>query len=57
MDATTQTTKIINLVLTEDEATWLKNYMQNPFVPSDEEDPDEMRMREKFFTCLHQTLR
>lgn len=44
----------VTLVLSEEEASWLRGVMQNPLynVPLEEEDPVDNAMRRTFFTAL-----
>ena len=47
----------VTLYLSEQEAHWLKDYMQNPFVgPGEYEGENSKRMREDFFTILQKEI-
>lgn len=57
MEADTARTLRITLRMTEREARWLKNYMQNPMLnPGEYEGDDARTMRENFFCTLRDSM-
>jgi len=56
MDAEINTTTIIHIWLTPDEARWLRTLVQNPLCAPNEEPTIDQRNRKVFFDVLTQTL-
>lgn len=46
----------VKLTLSEDEAKWLHDFIQNPRTEDDEE-PKEARFRKELYNALHKELR
>jgi hypothetical protein len=56
METAVKLTRVVTLVLQEDEAIWLQSVMQNSFSESNLEDPVDTKYRELFFNTLQDSL-
>lgn len=59
METEVKITRVVTLVLQQDEATWLKEIMQNPLTDSgnpEHEDPEDAKYRKAFFKALQNSL-
>ena len=56
MEAETDHKVLITLIMSEKEAVWLRNYMQNPRVDLESESPQDGEMRKLVFETLDQEL-
>jgi hypothetical protein len=52
MESTISCQTTFTLVLNEEEAQWLRAYMQNPHCPLEEESDQDSKMRKKFFEAV-----
>jgi len=53
MQVTQRHTVTVTLILTKEEADWLKGFVQNPQVPEHQESIEDSKMREMFWRVLN----
>lgn len=59
METEVKVTRVITLILQQDEAVWLKEIMQNPLTADgnpEHEDPEDAKYRKTFFKALQNSL-